>query len=93
METGSQNVPKVNILQVMRWLSKAIETKKEFLIRPNDIRLFYTIFFWEYLQANPTVQKIENDRDIELPEPKVTEIVQKVFDSKYYPCFRNIQIM
>ena len=79
---------KINIHGLALYFSK-IAYKNKFLIKPNDLKILYIIFFWEYISQNFD-KNIKNDNDIILNETNVLKIIKIIFHSKYSEYLENI---
>jgi len=94
----SLNIPKINMLQLSSWISKATCSNKGFLLKPNDLRILYMLVLWEYVSKNNSTEKIEItdlmniecDSQIEIPEDELVKLVKLLFHHKYYAYFNKI---
>lgn len=90
----STNGKKINILQLMSWLSAATSQNSSFLMKPNDMKMLYLLFLWEYVSKHHPKNltepvKIEDDKMIALPEAEVINLVQLLFNKTFYNYFNT----
>jgi hypothetical protein len=71
---------KVNILQLSSWIIKATENNKEFILKPNDLKMLYIIMLWEYLSKHYNGRKLTSDDQILLPEVDVIRLVKLFYN-------------
>lgn len=87
---------RINILQLAPWLTAATANNKGFLLKPNDLRMFYLFVLWDYLSKNKTDDNdidIKSDEQISIPEEDLVRMVKLVFHNTYYPYFNRVYNM
>ena len=96
METPQPKM--INLTQVMEWVSAATRNNKDFLMKPRDLRLLYTLVMWEYItnhHRDPAAEpiKVEKNDQVVITETKLEQLVKLLFSKQYYPCFSSINQM
>ncbi len=90
-ETVTSQIVNINIRELAAWLTTATSNNKAFLLKPNDLRLLYTLMLWEYLSKHHNKAKAPtDDSDIAIPEEDLVKMIKLVFNDALYPCFHHV---
>jgi hypothetical protein len=81
---------KVNILQLASWIVKATSNNKDFILKPNDLKMLYILMLWEYLSKYHNGRKLTCDEQIYLPETDVIKIIQLFYNSENVAYFNHV---
>lgn len=106
-DTGSQQPEMINIRELTGFISNNLKDKDEngntnpILVRPSSLSQLYTLFYYEYLRYQLSLQEgnerklpePENDADINLPKEIVLFVLQAYFDKTTYKYFTSIYFM
>lgn len=91
---------KINIVQLAPWLVAATSKNKNFLLKPKDLQILYTLVLWQYISKHrnggeplSTPEAIENDTEIAIPEDELVRMVQVFYHNTYYPYFNRVSNM
>ena len=83
----------INLTQLAEWLASATRNNADFLIKPADLRLLYTLVLWEYISTKDRTLKITKNSQIEIPEEELVRLIKLVFTPEHYQYFTNINQM